>query len=94
MKKLMMILAIAGMTSFVACDSQTGGNTSSAGTDAAQNSSNPNNNSSVVNPNPNDTTGATATELTQKRVGNSQTRGEENSSKSRTTQNQVLRDSI
>ncbi|GGK67086.1 hypothetical protein GCM10011405_13800 [Rufibacter glacialis] len=85
---------MAGMTGFSACDTQTGGNTNSAGQDAAQNSSNPNNKSSVVNPNPNDTTGATATELTQKRVGNSDTRGEENSSKSNTTKNQVLRDTI
>ncbi|WP_210487031.1 hypothetical protein [Rufibacter aurantiacus] len=94
MKKLVMILAMAGMTGFVACDSQTGKNTTSAGTEAEQNSNNPNNTSPVVNPNQNDTTGATATEITQSKVGNSQSRGEMNNSKSNTTKNQTLRDSI
>ncbi|WP_161947799.1 hypothetical protein [Rufibacter ruber] len=47
-----------------------------------------------MNPDPNDTTGATATEKTQTGVGNPSTRGEQNNSKSTTTQNQVLRDSI
>lgn len=78
------------MTGFMACDSQTGKNTTSVSTESEQMDGNQ---TGIVNPNQNDTTGAGATEKTQTRVGNSQSRGEQNTSNSRTTQNQVLGDS-
>ncbi|AKQ46123.1 hypothetical protein TH63_11550 [Rufibacter radiotolerans] len=80
---------MAGMTTLVACDSQTGKTTNPATTDAAQM-----NNDATVNPPANDTTGASATEKTQTRVGNSQTRGEQNTSNSSTTKNVELKDSL
>ncbi|AMM50104.1 hypothetical protein TH61_01420 [Rufibacter sp. DG15C] len=94
MKKLFAILCLAGTTNFLAtsCDSNTGGTTTTATQDSehmdgAQ--------ADAVNTVPNDTTGTAATEKTQKNVGNSETRGETNTSKSSTTKNVTVgKDSV
>lgn len=79
---------MTGLTSLYACDSKTGGNVGVSQEDSNQMGDN--SSSGIVNANPNDTTGAAATEQTQTSVGNSDQRGETNNSKSTTTQNQNL----
>ena len=92
MKKLLIWALAAGITGLSACNSGSGTPpTVGADQNAEQLDGNQ---TGIVNPDPNDTTGATATEKTQTGVGNSSTRGEQNNTKSTTTQNQVLRDSM
>ncbi|WP_192821519.1 hypothetical protein [Rufibacter sp. LB8] len=90
MKKALILLAVAGMTSLAACDAKTGGNVGGAQGDPNAEQLGGSTSPEAV---PNDTTGTAATEKTQTNVGNSDTRGERNNSTSRTTQNQVVKDS-
>ncbi|QHL87135.1 hypothetical protein GU926_06700 [Nibribacter ruber] len=88
MKKILVTLLLAGATGLVAsCDANTGGNTTNATQDAEQMDGNMSGSTPTTS---NDTTGAAATEKTQQNVGNSQTRGEANTSNSSTTQNVVV----
>jgi len=86
MKKIFASMLMVGATAFTACDSKTGGNVG-VDSNAEQTTGNSN---GIVNPQQNDTSGADVIEKTQTSVGNSQTRGETNDSRSQTTENVVI----
>lgn len=88
MKKLLIMILMAAMAGFTACDAKTGGNTAAGGDPNAEQLGGSDN--GIVNENQNDTTGASATEKTQTSVGNSETRGEQNTSNSETTKDSVI----
>lgn len=85
MKKLLVLVLLAGASSFYACQPKETG-TVGVETDSEQNTGN----DGIVYPNENDTSNADVIEKTQTRVGNSKTRGEENHSNSQTTENVVV----